>query len=84
MVRITMKNSDVFGIEGYNLPRIEHPSYKGITNLFPKEQGKNFAEIEAAYTKLVPGPGQYDVYLKWGNGDKKAPSYITKKNTYID
>lgn len=46
MIRMTMKNSNaVFGIEGYNLPRIDFPFRKGVKNLFPKEKGKGFAEI---------------------------------------
>ena len=38
-------NNDVFGIEGYNLPRKVYPEYKGTKNMFPKEKGKNFAEV---------------------------------------
>ena len=45
MVRITMKSNDVFGIDGYNLPRTEHPVHKGIHNMFPKEKGKTFVEV---------------------------------------
>ena len=52
MVRMTMKNhNSVFGIDGYNLPKVNFPFYKGTRNLFPKEKGKNFAETQAAYTK---------------------------------
>jgi hypothetical protein len=40
-----MKANSVFGIEGYNLPRQEFPLYKGTNNMFPKEKGKNFAEV---------------------------------------
>jgi len=39
-----MKTNQVFGIEGYNLPRHEYPFYKGLKYAFPKEKGKNFAE----------------------------------------
>ena len=39
-----MKNNDVFGIEGYNLPKREHPHYTGVRNAFAKEKGKNFCE----------------------------------------
>lgn len=57
MVRLSMNKNEVFGIEGYNLPRQEIPFYKGTHNLFSKTKGKNFAEVQASYTKLVPGPG---------------------------
>lgn len=77
-------NNDFFGIEGYNMPRLEYPAYNGKHNMFAKDKGKSFADIAAGYTKVVPGPGQYELKLKWGDGDKKAPAYITKKNTYID
>lgn len=70
-----MKNNDVFGIEGYNMPRKVYPEYRGTKNMIPKEKGKNFAEVQASYTKHVPGPGEYPVKLKWGSGDKKAPTY---------
>ena len=41
-----MKNSNaIFGIEGYNIPKVQFPLYKGTKNLFPKEKGKNFAEL---------------------------------------
>ena len=76
-----MKNNDVFGIQGYNLPRIE--PYKGGMKLaFSKGKFKNFAEVEASYTKCVPGPGEYKVRPKWGCDSKKENP--TKKNTYID
>lgn len=66
MVKLTMNKNEVFGIDGYNLPRHEHPTYKGTVNKFPTAKGKNFAEVQASYTKIVPGPGEYDVKLKWG------------------
>ena len=83
MVRMTMKNNtEVFGIEGYNLPRFDNPPYKGVKNLFPKAKIKNFAEVQASLTKNVPGPGEYKVPIKWGCENKKVS--VTKKNTYID
>jgi len=82
MVKITMKSGEVFGIEGYNLPRSDHPVYAGTRNLFPKEKGKNFAEVQASYTKGNPGPGEHKVAPKWGCVPSNA--YKTKKNTYID
>lgn len=44
MVNATMKNNDIFGIQGYNLPRHEYPIRQGNKNLFGKEKGKNFAD----------------------------------------
>ena len=82
MVMLSMNKNEVFGIEGYNLPRQEYPFYKGTLNVFPKTKGKNFAEVQASYTKVVPGPGEYDVMMKWGCTNK--PQVPTKKNTYID
>ncbi len=76
-----MKNNDIFGIQGYNLPRLE-PFNGGIKSVFPKGKTKNFAEVEASYTKAVPGPGNYVVNPKWGCVEKKV--HPTKKNTYID
>lgn len=58
------------------------PFNGGIKNCFPKGKTKNFAEVEASYTKAVPGPGNYKVNPKWGCAENKAPA--TKKNTYID
>lgn len=43
-VKLTMKNNDVFGIQGYNLPRIE-PHRGGLKYCFPKGKFKNFAEV---------------------------------------
>jgi hypothetical protein len=44
MVRFSMKKDDVFGIEGYNLPR--HEPYKGgRISVVPKAKLKNFAEV---------------------------------------
>jgi hypothetical protein len=57
-VKVTLKANDMFGIEGYNLPRHE-PIKPGVQNAFAKEKGKNFAEVEASLTKNNPGPGQY-------------------------
>lgn len=76
-----MKNNDVFGIDGYNLPRTE-PYKGGIINGFPKGKLKNFAEIQASYTKSVPGPGEYKTVPKWGFIEKKVNP--TKKGTYLD
>ena len=45
MVRMTLNADSTFGIEGYNIPHFNHPFPKGISNLFPKEKGKGFAEI---------------------------------------
>lgn len=81
MVKMTMKNNDVFGIQGYNLPRQE-PYNGGNKNAFPKCKLKNFAEIEAGLTKAVPGPGEYKVVPRWGCVEKKVNP--TKKNTYIE
>ena len=82
MVKLTMKNNDVFGIEGYNIPRHEHPYYKGTLNMFPKTKGKNFAELAAAPTLKYPGPDVYNTSIVWGCASKKVNP--TKKNTYID
>ena len=79
---MTLKSNDVFGIDGYNIPKHEYPFYCGKKNAFPKEKGKNFAEFEASLTKCVPGPGEYKVAPKWGLPEKKVS--ITKKNSYID
>jgi hypothetical protein len=79
---MTMKNNDVFGIQGYNLPKHEHPVYKGTLNVFPKAKGKGFTEVTASMTKGNPGPGQHDVTIKWGSPEKKVPA--TRKNTYIE
>ena len=56
MVKMTLRNNDVFGIDGYNIPRTEIPFYKGTLNVFPKAKGKNFAEVAASFTKANPGP----------------------------
>lgn len=82
MVKYTLRSDQLFGIDGYNLPREEYPRYKGIINAFPKNKGKNFAEIEAALTKDVPGPGKYNIQPKWGLNEKKV--HATKKNTFLD
>ena len=83
MVRLTMKNSsEVFGIEGYNLPKVVYPAYRGTLNRFPQAKTKNFSEVQAGFTKGMPGPGEYPVGYKWGKPEKKL--YVTKKNTYID
>lgn len=79
---MSQKNNALFGIDGYNIPKHEYPFYSGKKNAFPKEKGKNFAEVEASYTKHVPGPGEYKVATKWGIPEKKVS--VTKKNTYID
>ena len=71
MIKVTMKNHDVFGIQGYNLPRTELPIRKGILNAFAKEKNRNFAEIAAGYVKAVPGPGEYKLAPKWGCVEKK-------------
>ena len=76
-----MKNNDVFGIQGYNLPRIE-PHRGGLKYGFTKGKFKNFAEVQAFFTKDVPGPGIYEVRPKWGCIEKKVTA--TKKNTYIE
>lgn len=65
------------------MPRIEHPFYKGTMNSFPKEKGRGFAEVQASYTKCVPGPGEYKVSPKWGCLPKNQV-HKTKKNSYID
>lgn len=49
---------------------------------FPKDKKRNFAEIQAGLTKVVPGPGQYKTQIQWGMPEKKVP--VLKKNTYID
>lgn len=76
------KNVD-FGIDGYNLPRLDFPQKYGTQNKFPKEKIKNFATIQANYTKDVPGPGMYKTAFKWGCESKKL-QHITKKNTFLD
>jgi hypothetical protein len=70
MVKQTMKGNEMFGVEGYNLPRQE-PYGGGTKNFFPKAKLKNFAEVEASYTKANPGPGTHDVVPKWGCPDRK-------------
>jgi hypothetical protein len=82
MVKLSMKNNDIFGIQGYNLPRVEYPVRKGVLNVFSKDKRKNFAEIAANLVKVSPGPGGYNTVPKWGCVEKKV--YPTKKNTYID
>jgi len=82
MVKITLKSGEVFGIEGYHLPKTEYPIKWGTKNAFPKEKGKNFAEVQAGYTKGFPGPGEYPVGYKWGCASSNA--YKTKKNTFLD
>lgn len=64
------------------MPRTEFPVKKGTLNAFPKEKGKNFAEITASLVKFVPGPGEYKTVPKWGCAEKKQS--VTKKNTYIE
>jgi hypothetical protein len=81
MVNMTLKNNDVFGIEGYNIPRHE-PISKGRINGFSKGKFKNFAEEEAHMVRANPGPGEYKVSPKWGMPEKKVNP--TKKNTYIE
>ncbi len=70
MVTMSMKKNEVFGIEGYNLPKTE-PYRGGRMIVFPKGKFKNFAEVEASYTKANPGPGTHDVVPKWGCPDMK-------------
>lgn len=81
MVKMTLRNNDVFGIDGYNLPRHELIG-KGRIAGFTKGKVKNFADEQAQLTKHVPGPGDYKVAPKWGLPEKKVTA--TKKNTYID
>ena len=77
-----MKNNDVFGIDGYNLPRLDLPVKYGTQNAFAKDKLRNFATLQANLTKHVPGPGEYKTVPKWGCVEKKV--HATRKNTYID
>ena len=81
MVKMTMKNTDVFGIDGYNLPVCELKS-KGLSFKVPQEKAKGFGEVQANYTKNQPGPGAHKVEFQWAQPEKKQ--YPTKKNSYIE
>ena len=82
MVKLSMRDNQVFGIDGYNLPRTDCARFKGIFTLFSKAKGKSFADTAAAPTKNFPGPGEYKTAIPWGCVFKKLE--VTKKNTYID
>ena len=58
-VALGQKNNDVFGIQGYNLPRVDYPVRRGVLNCIAKDKRRKFAELASLLTKGVPGPGQY-------------------------
>jgi len=77
-----LKKNNVFGIDGYNLP-ITQPYKGGRVHGFPKEKGKNFADVAASYVKYNTGPGGHDVKLNW---IRPGPKNIKggPRNTFLD